>query len=98
MKTSELLRKIAARIQATGWGRGGANPIDGECVMLARPSEINKDAAARQIKNALGLPDTAFTPYWAVARWNDSQPDGATVIAALRSAADKAEREEGGQG
>lgn len=105
MKTSEILRGIAQKIEEKGWFGSGNRSDNSTCVMLAAGHvyRVTHPLATRIIA-ALGIKETynpgfgASSPYGSVVAWNDSQPDGATVIAALRSAADKAEQEEGGQG
>ncbi len=96
MKTSEILRGAATLIETEGW-YAGAMRLEEQPGRYCAATAIRKLDYENFGKNRDYFEDFVGIDHATIAWWNDVQPNGGVVIAALRQAADKAELEEGGQ-
>lgn len=92
MTPQEVLIKAADYIEEHGWWNGepGTYRAGGpKCAVMAISHCGGGDhwPALHRFSKWLGETDERMI---AVSDWNDAQPDGATVVAALRAAAQKA--------
>jgi hypothetical protein len=78
----ERLLKAAALIERDGWWDGKGNPGPTHCAVTALRDIGFSEVAYLELKTFLGIVGEEL------ADWNDSQPDGAHVIAAMRACAE----------
>jgi hypothetical protein len=88
MTPSDMLLKAAELIERDGWwdGHGDVDGVDERACAAMAINRVSGDSTS-QIAGAARFAFKEFIGDRSIARWNDAQPNGAVVCAALRAAA-----------